>query len=162
MAKKRWYSNSLLLILVLGGCFTATAQVQLTDFKYLDQLEGSWVMRTRQSIIAENWTRLNDSCWQGHSWRIVGKDSTLEASMELLRSADGIYFIPLITGQSHPQALRLKVRVLKPIGFVAENLSYDFPQKVIYRFKGSDQLDARFYGKQQGTSQEIIFQYEKE
>lgn len=162
MAKKRWCSNSLLLILVLGGCLTATAQVQPADFKYLDQLEGSWVMRTRQSIIAENWTRLNDSCWQGQSWRIVGRDSTLEASMQLLRAADGIYFIPLITGQLHSQPLRLKVRVLKPIGFVAENLSYDFPQKVIYRFKGADELDARFYGKQQGTSQEIIFQYEKE
>jgi hypothetical protein len=113
MEKKRWYSNSLLLTLLLGSCFTATAQVQLSDFKYMDQLEGSWAMPTRQSTIAESWTKLNDSCWQGHNWRIVGGDSALQIKMQLLRTADGIYFIPDITGEPHAQPLRLKVRMLK-------------------------------------------------
>lgn len=158
MAKKLWCSSSLLLTLFLCAGMNAGAQVQPGDFRYLNRLEGNWLMHTRQSTFRETWRRLNDSCWQGQNWRVVGKDSTLMEVMQLVRTSEGIFYIPDIEGQP----VRFKLRVLKPIGFVAENLANDFPQKVRYRWKDDTHLDVRIEGKQEKTYSEIIFQYEKE
>lgn len=159
MEKKPWFSSSLLLILLLCGGLSAGAQVKPENFWYLNRLIGTWHMRTRQSVIVEQWERANDSTLQGRTWRIVGKDSTIQETMQLVRSADGIYYIPTIPDQNNGQPVRFKLRVLKVVGFVAENPAHDFPKKITYRWKDEDHLDARVEGKQGNTTGEVIFQY---
>lgn len=162
MNKKLWYSSSCLLILCLCAGLTAAAQVKPVQFGYLQRLQGVWVMRTKQSQIIEQWYRANDSTWQGQSFRVVGADSTLLESMQLVRLSDGIYFIPTVMGQNNDQPVKFKLRVLKAEGFLAENPTHDFPQKILYRWKDETHLDARVSGKSEGTSREIIFQYVKQ
>lgn len=161
MEKMQWFSSSLALLL-LGSSLNAAAQALPADFGYLNRLEGTWVMRTRQSVIIERWSRLNDSCWQGQTWRKVGQDSSLQETVQLLRMPDGIYFIPTVSNQNNRQPVRFKVRTLKAAGFVAENPQHDFPQKIIYRFKDDNHLDARIEGKQDKTFSQVMFQYVKE
>ncbi|HEU4555651.1 MAG TPA: DUF6265 family protein [Chitinophaga sp.] len=161
MEKKRWYSNSLLLLLLCCS-LAAAGQVRTADFHYLDLLEGTWNMRTRQSVITEQWHKVNDSTWQGHTWRITGRDSSLQESMQLIRTADGIYYIPIVMGQHNNQPVRFKLTVLKPIGFIAENPAHDFPKKITYRWKNETHLDAKVEGRQGNTEGEFIFQYTKE
>jgi hypothetical protein len=148
-------------MLLLCGSVPAVAQVKPENFWYLNRLIGSWSMRTRQSVITEQWQRLNDSTLQGHTWRIVGKDSALQESMQLLRTADAIYYIPTIPDQNNGLPVRFKLQVLKAVGFIAENPAHDFPKKITYRFKDETHLDARVEGKQGNTTGEVIFRYEK-
>ncbi|MEZ2442717.1 DUF6265 family protein [Chitinophaga sp. RCC_12] len=160
MVKKRWYSSSyLLLILLLAGSLRAAGQVSAADFRLLDKLEGTWKMNTRKSIIVETWSRVNDSTWKGKTWRVVGADSALQQSMQLVRRETGIFYIPAYEGQDKPATIHLKLRVLKAIGFVAEDLNNDFPKKITYRFKDAKHLDARVEGVRDGTTEEYIFQY---
>lgn len=160
MAKRQWYSNRFLPVLVLlAAGFGATAQVRATDFRLLDKLEGTWKMNTRKSTIVETWSRINDSTWHGKTWRVVGADSAVQQSMQLARRGGDIWFIPAYEGRPTTQPIRLKLRVLKPIGFVAEDLHNDFPQKITYRFKDARHLDARVEGSRDGTIEEYIFQY---
>jgi Domain of unknown function (DUF6265) len=161
MEKKRWYSSSLLAAVLLCSSLSATAQVSPDNFNYLYRLVGTWSMRTPQSVITEQWQRVNDTTLQGHTWRIVGKDSSLQATMQLVRTGNDIYYIPTIRDQNNGQPVPFKLRVLKLVGFIAENPAHDFPKKITYRFKDEDHLDARVEGKQGNTTGEVIFRYER-
>lgn len=160
MAKKQWYHHPLgLLILVLAGSLPVAGQVRSADFPLLNKLEGTWKMNTRKSTIVETWTRSNDSTWSGKTWRVVGTDSALQQTMQVVRRGEEIFYIPVYEGPDKPPAIRLKLRVLKAIGFVAEDLNNDFPKKITYRFKDDRHLDARVEGERDGTIEEYIFQY---
>lgn len=160
MAKKQWYSSRYLLLLsLLAGSLSAAGQASTADFRLLDQLQGTWRMNTRKSTIVERWSRLNDSTWSGQTWRVVGADSALQQSMQLAKRGDGIYFMPVYEGHQPAVPVRLKLRVLKQVGFVAEDLNNDFPRKITYRFKDARHLDARVEGTRDGTIEEYIFQY---
>lgn len=162
MEKKRWYSSSLLAAVLLCSGLSAAAQVNPDNFNYLYRLVGTWSMRTPQSVITEQWQRVNDTTLQGQTWRIVGKDSLLQETMLLVRTGNEIYYIPTIRDQNNGQPVPFKLRVLKLVGFIAENPAHDFPQKITYRFKDEDHLDARIEGKQGNTTGEVIFRYTRQ
>jgi len=161
MEKKRWYSSSLLAAVLICSSLSAAAQVNPDNFNYLYRLVGTWSMRTPQSVIIEQWQRVNDTTLQGHTWRIVGQDSSLQETMQLVRTGNDIYYIPVIRDQNNGQPVPFKLRVLKLVGFIAENPAHDFPKKITYRFKDEDHLDARVEGKQGNTTGEVIFRYER-
>jgi hypothetical protein len=165
MEKKLWFSNSLPLLflgVLTGFCQEASSQVRLEDANYLNKLKGTWVMSSRRSDIIETWKQQDDSTWLGETWRVVkGKDSVLQQSIVLARREGSLYFMPTYEGREG-EPVKLKIRVLKPIGFVAEDLNNDFPKKVTYRFKDANHLDARVEGNQAGTIQEYIFNYERQ
>ncbi|SEW57258.1 DUF6265 family protein [Chitinophaga arvensicola] len=148
----------LLIFLMVAGLRVA-GQVRTADFPLLNKLEGTWKMNTRKSTIVETWIRSNDSTWTGKTWRVVGKDSALQQSMQVARRGEAIFYIPVYEGPDKPPAIRLQLRVLKAIGFVAEDLNNDFPKKITYRFKDDRHLDARVEGVRDGTIEEYIFQY---
>lgn len=162
MEKKRWYSSSLLAAVLLCSSLSAAAQVNPDNFNYLYRLVGTWSMRTPQSVITEQWQRVNDTTLQGKTWRIVGKDSSLQETMQLVRMGNDIYYIPTIRDQNNGQPVSFKLRILKLVGFIAENPAHDFPQKITYRFKDEDHLDARVEGKQGKTTGEVIFRYTRQ
>ncbi|GEP91774.1 hypothetical protein SAMN05660909_03871 [Chitinophaga terrae (ex Kim and Jung 2007)] len=162
MEKKRWFNSSLVLLLLsLSYSLPAYSQARAADAYMLNKLNGTWVMSTRRSTIIETWTQQNDSTWTGKTWRVVKNDSTLQQSVMLVKRGEELFFIPEYEGDpGHPA--RLKLRVLKPIGFVAEDLANDFPKKITYRFKDDRHLDARVEGARDGTIQEYIFNYQKQ
>ncbi|HVI49430.1 MAG TPA: DUF6265 family protein [Chitinophaga sp.] len=160
MAKKLWYSSSILLpaLLVIAG--HAAAQASVSDFPLLNKLSGTWEMKTRRGAVVETWERINDSTLHARTWRVTGGDSSLQQTITLVRSGNEMFFIPSYTGKQTLAPIRLKLRVLKQIGFVAEDLNNDFPQKIIYRFKDDRHLEARVVGKRDGTTEEYIFRYD--
>lgn len=157
MVRKLLFSSSLLIL-----CLSASAQISNADFHFLDRIEGNWAMHTKRSTFREIWTRVNEDSWQGVSWRIVGKDSVKQDEMRLLRTAEGIFYTIAAVKDQHGEPLRFKLRVLKTVGFVAENPESPYPQKIVYRFKDNRRMDAHFEGKQEKTFSEIILQYVKE
>lgn len=161
MAKKQWWSNSLVLLLLLTGSISAAAQVRPADFRLLDKLAGTWKMKTKLGSVLETWSRTNDSTWTGRTWRVNGTDTTLQQSVELVRQGSDIFFIPVYEGRMETTPIRLKVRVLKAVGFVAEDTTNDFPQKVTYRFTDEEHLDAKVVGERDGTIEEYLFPYRR-
>lgn len=162
MEKKLSFHNSLLIILCLCACHIASAQVNMADFHFLDRMEGYWTMKTRLGIYAEKWKRVDDNTWKGRTMRIEGNDSTKLDDMFLFRQGDAIYFtIAAVKDKTTGAPILFKLRVLKPVGFVAENLQSPYPQKIVYRWKDETHMDAHFEGKEEKTTREIIMQYTK-
>jgi hypothetical protein len=158
MVRKLLFSSSLLIFFL-----NCSAQVSNADFHFLDRIEGNWAMHTKRSTFREMWTRVNEDNWKGVSWRIADKDSVKQDEMTLQRTPEGIFYtIAAVQDVKSGQPLKFKLRVLKMVGFVAENAESPYPQKIIYRFKDSKHMDAHFEGKQAKTYSEIILQYVKE
>ena len=158
MVRKLLFSSSLLIVFLMN----AAAQVTNADFHFLDRIEGNWAMHTKHSTFREIWTRTGDDSWQGISWRIVGKDSVKQDEMKLQRTPEGIFYTIAAVKDTNGQPLPFKLRVLKLVGFVAENPASPYPQKIVYRWKDNKRMDAHFEGKQEKTFSEIILQYVKE
>jgi hypothetical protein len=163
MEKKPLFRNSLMVALVLCACHMASAQVTPADFHYLDRMEGYWTMKTKLGIYAEKWKKVNDSTWKGRTMRIEGNDSTKLDDMFLFIKNDAIYFtIEAVRDKAMRLPILFRLRVLKPVGFVAENLKSPYPQKIVYRWKDDRHMDAHFEGKEEKTTREIILQYTKQ
>lgn len=163
MAKKLWCLSSWLLI--AGTCVShiAGAQARGNDFEYLRRLEGYWTMKTRLGVYAEKWKRVDDNTWKGRTMRIQGNDSTKVDDMFLFRDGDAIYYtIAAIKDKATGEPVRFRLRVLKRVGFVAENALSPYPQKIKYLWKDDEHMDARFEGKEEKTTREIILQYTKQ
>jgi len=157
MVKRLLFSSSLLLI-----CFSAMAQGSENDIRFLEPIAGNWVMKTKRSTFREIWMKVGEGSWQGTSWRIVGTDSVKQDEMTLQLSGDAInYSIAAVQDVKTGQPVLYKLRVLKKVGFVAENLDASYPQKIIYRFRDDKHMDAHFEGKHEKTFSEIILQYTK-
>jgi hypothetical protein len=160
MEKKLSFRNSFLTILFLCAATTASAQVRLSDFPYLDKMEGYWTMKTKLGLYAEKWKRVDEHTWKGRTMRIQGGDSTKMDDLHLFLEGDSIYFtIAAVKDSQTGEPVRFKLRVLKSVGFVAENLQSPYPQKIIYRWKDQTHMDAHFEGKDGKTTREIILQY---
>jgi len=163
MGKKPLFRNNLLIIFFLSACTTAGAQVRLSDFHYLDRMTGYWTMKTKLGIYAEKWKRVDEHSWKGRTMRIEGNDSTKMDDMLLFQEGDSIYFtIAAVKDKNTGDPIRFRLRVLKPVGFVAENLNSPYPQKIVYRWKDERHMDAHFEGKEGKTTREIILQYSKD
>lgn len=162
MERKLSFRNSLLIIVCLCACHIASAQVNMSDFHFLDRMEGYWTMKTRLGIYAEKWKRVDDKTWKGRTMRIEGNDSTKLDDMFLFRDGDAIYFtIAAVKDKTTGEPILFKLRVLKSVGFVAENLQSPYPQKIVYRWKDETHMDAHFEGREEKTTREIIMQYSK-
>ncbi len=161
MVKKLLWSCSCMLLLIAGTAVRSAAQVNTVDFRYLDKLAGTWTMNTKLGSVVEQWQKLNDSSWMGRTWRIAAGDSSLQQTIHVVKQGDAIYFIPDYAGRQTFAPVKLKLRVLKAIGFVAEDLHNDFPQKVTYRFSSAKVLEARVQGTRDGTIEEYIFKFNR-
>jgi hypothetical protein len=157
MVKRLLFSSSLLLL-----CCSVMAQVSLNEIRFLEPIAGNWVMKTKRSTFREVWTKIGEGSWQGTSWRIVGSDSVKQDEMTLRLDGDAIYYSIAAVQDATGQPVLYKLRVLKKVGFVAENLEASYPQKIIYRFKDGKHMDAHFEGKHEKTFSEIILQYVRE
>ncbi|RAJ82371.1 hypothetical protein CLV59_104598 [Chitinophaga dinghuensis] len=161
MVKMLLWSCSCMLLLIAGTAVRSAAQVNTADFKLLDKLAGTWTMNTKLGSVVEQWQKLNDSSWMGRTWRIAAGDSSLQQTIHVVKQGDAIYFIPDYAGKQTFAPVKLKLRVLKAIGFVAEDLHNDFPQKVTYRFTSVKILEARVQGTRDGTIEEYIFKFNR-
>ncbi|MBW8687849.1 DUF6265 family protein [Chitinophaga rhizophila] len=160
MGKRLLFRSNVLTILFLCAAALASAQVRLADVHYLNRIEGYWTMKTKLGIYAEKWKKTGDHSWKGRTMRIQGGDSTKIDDMQLFQEGDSLYFtIAAVRDEQTGEPVRFKLRVLKSVGFVAENLQSRYPQKIIYRWKDETHMDAHFEGKEGKTTREIILQY---
>lgn len=61
MEKKQLFRNSVFILFFLCAAFTVSAQVRVSDFRYIDNIEGYWTMKTKLGLYAEKWKRVDDT-----------------------------------------------------------------------------------------------------
>ncbi len=121
-------------------------------------LAGCWEGKVNQRDFREEWLPLRGEVMVGASQTAMqGKT----VSFEFLRiepRTDGIYYIPMPSGRKETL---FKLTSTKTEGddeiFSFENVSNEFPQRIMYRRGGGGQLFAHVGGQVNGEAKEVIY-----
>lgn len=137
----------LLLSLSLTSCFKSNEKAIIT---VADWLPGKWENKSTDGDLIENWTKLNDSVYDGQSYFIKGKDTLHNEHIQLVQKGEDLFYISNIKGQNNdnPVTFTKKDTVAKQLYFV--NLKNDYPKKIIYNPISEDDLIILISGIQQG------------
>jgi hypothetical protein len=130
----------------------------IDDVQALAWLAGSWIQRSENLTVRETWLAPLDGAMSGASQinRTGRKPST--EFMTITAEPAGATFTARV-GSQPPTLFVLKSRGDDEATF--ENLTHDFPQRVIYRRCGPD-LCARIEGTVNGKPQSQDWRYRRE
>jgi len=153
--------NIVFLFAFTGFSMHATAQsVQNQDFNMLKQLTGKWRMQTNKGMLYEEWIQVNDSLLKGKSFRVNNSDTIILESVELKRSGNNIYYIPVTTHQNNQQPVIFTLIKTENSRYVFENKTHDFPQRVVYELPQGGKLHAWIEGDINGKFNRSDYNYE--
>ncbi len=148
----------LLLILLL---ICAIVYAQSPGIKALYPLTGRWEMKTKKGIIGESWKKVNAYELQSVGYEVKGKDTTWLEKVQLLKKADGIYYIPIVKDQNGGKYVLFKLTSAVNNEFIFSNPAHDFPQRVIYHLVKPDSLHAWIDGQYKGKYVKQDFYYHR-
>lgn len=152
----RW--AALLLFVFPGDGFSQSSADQ---FKQLHQLSGRWSMETRKGLLYETWKIISPVEMISSSYRLNGNDTMFLEKVRLVDSSSSVYYIPVVSGQNDGKPVYFRLQPVVNGSFVFENKEHDYPQRVIYRFRDTDHIDARIEGERQGKLMGSDFPYRR-
>lgn len=143
------YKRSLGVIglFILCGAFAAQAQ---TGIDSLAWMTGCWEMNVpqRQMTIAEHWMKPAGGTMIGMGRTIRGGKTTMFEHLRIVSSDAGIDYVAKPSTSKEETPFRLIKSTESEAIF--ENLANNFPQRIIYRRPGPDEMFARIEGMQNG------------
>jgi len=125
----------------------ALLPLQVGDLEDLLWLEGEWQRETRAGTAVERWTRSGTGL-VGEGRTTSGDESVLSESLLLLKMGDSVLYIAWPAQNPYPVAFVLVSR--DSGGFVFENTTHDFPQRIIYQRTADDALTVVIEGPGEG------------
>lgn len=118
----------------------------------MNWLLGNWENKMIEGNLSESWEKKDDSTFVGHSYFIKEKDTISFESIELLQKGDAIFYIPTVKGQNKDKPITFKLTTSTDNQFIFENPAHDYPQKIVYKKAGPNDLIATISGTQQGKT----------
>ena len=142
----------LCLLLSPGFIFAQEKPFTINDLAWL---KGCWNAREGERETTEHWLEPLGGTMLGIS-RTVAQGATVEIEfMQIRQNASGeIIFIARPEGQPEATFKMIKGRDREVI---FENRQHDFPQRVIYRLQGDDELLGRIEGVSKGKEKSVDF-----
>jgi hypothetical protein len=137
------------VVLFLGSAASAAAQTAAAQaapnnrLAPLAWLAGCWERRGPDRITLEMWMAPEAGLMMGASRTVVGGRVREFEQLRLEARGDTIIYTAL---PSRQQATAFRSTQVTDSGFVVENPSHDFPQRILYQRRGADSLVARIEG----------------
>lgn len=118
---------------------------------------GTWVNHGNGEAIYEHWVQLNDSVFEGKSYKIKNTDTIILEHIQLLQTTKGLFYIPTVKNQNKEMPIPFELEVITDSSVQFKNLQHDFPQRISYRRSHADQIIAEIVGPVQGKEKRITF-----
>src|SRR5687767_3910559 len=151
--------NALSIVLLLMVLLCVPAHGQTAKVSDLAWLAGCWESTSRNgpnTVIAEQWMKPLGNSMLGMSRTVRNGKLAGYEFLRLVEDGPGINYISRPSQNKQDTAFRLTSS--KSVEAVFENTAHDFPQRIIYRLKGSD-LHARIEGPRDGKIRAIDFTF---
>lgn len=153
-------SKKCVLLLVLCG-FSQQSSFNQKDFEQLRPLVGTWLNKRARGDIYETWTRKHETEFAGVSYTIANADTTPLERVRLYIQGAEIIYAPTAFGQNDQQEVLFKLKSFHGSRFVFENLSHDFPKRIVYDFRSNDSLYAHIEGEVQSRQRRVDYPYRR-
>ncbi len=150
----------LFILAIILGFFN---YAQHTDaFKSLSALAGgTWQMKTSKGFIDERWKIISPTELYSTGFRVIGKDTTIEEKVRVIKKGDDIYYVPTVKDQNGGKEVYFKLTSTEKGEFIFSNPAHDFPQRVIYQIISRDSLHAWIDGEVKGKFIKQDFYYSR-
>jgi hypothetical protein len=135
------------------------AKKSASDLKKLEWILGTWQRETTHGLMFEDWKVINESFWEGKSFRLAGNDTIILEKLSLVVMDDNLFYVPVVSHNPGPVYFRMIEQSADKAVFV--NPEHDFPQTIIYRRISDDSLHARIEGKNEGEESSVDFYFRK-
>ena len=147
--------------LLLTLLLTSFASAADFDANQLSWLTGCWTLSRGPLLIEEHWSKPTSGHIIGFSRTTRGGKAASWEFLTILTSPTGdITYNPRLSSNQPPVAFKLVKQSDSEVTF--ENLTHDFPQRIIYRKSPEgDSLHARIEGEVQGKLRSQEFPYRR-
>jgi hypothetical protein len=132
------------------------AFAQTTRLADLEWMAGCWERTTPTGRIVEYWRAPANGVMLGASYAVTDTSMREREQLRIWVSADTVVY------EAHPASqARTQFRMAGPVAgdLAFENLTNDFPQRVLYRRHGPDSLTARIEGDRSGRRQPVTYPF---
>ena len=153
MKKNLSFLLTVTIILILYSCKDKNGNTDKYEkLAKMDWLVGEWENKMTEGNLSESWEKKDDSTFVGHSYFIKEKDTLSFESVELLQKGEDLFYIPTVKGQNNDKPITFKLTTSTENQFAFENSTHDYPQKIVYKKAGPNDLIATISGTQQGKA----------
>ncbi len=115
--------------------------------------------RPEDGIIVESWNKVNDTLYAGRSYQVIGVDSTLTETIQLILKGTDLFYIPTVQAQNNQQPVSFRLTSQEGMKFTFENPEHDFPTTIVYEFRSDSSLKASISGTIHGELKAMDFEY---
>jgi hypothetical protein len=133
-----------------GNSEKETQDEKHVSIEVANWLIGEWGNMSEQGTLYESWVVDNDSVFSGRSYFIRQRDTVSSEAIKLLQLKDSIYYVPVVKNQNEGRPVKFKLVSYDSVTLTFENLSHDFPQKIVYQKVSPDSLVAEISGLVKG------------
>ncbi len=145
-----------------GESVISTEQsVATSPLKAFEWLLGNWSNEMKGQMIAEYWSKTNDSLFEGIGFGLKGQDTIFKEILQLIQIDGEIYYVPTVSGQNDNQPVLFKMVDIGENYFVSENKAHDFPQIIRYKLESPEVLFAVIEGTHEGKETKREFRFRK-
>ena len=137
--------------------FLAGAQFGKKDFALFKILEGRWKMETKSGALFEQWTIMNDSTMTAVSYRVSGKDTIPQETVELKVSRGNIIYAPTVHGQNQGKPILFALMSNRKGKYLFGNKLHDFPKQILY-----EPSNKKLKVTLSGSGQEVEYLFKKD
>lgn len=150
-----------LFVLIAGISFFLSSCIsnepKESELEKFDWLLGSWSDITEERELYENWTKVNDTLFEGKSFMLLYQDTVFIETILIQSIGDDIFYTPAVSDQNEGKAIPFKLVLWLNGEFFFENKEHDFPQRIVYTNPQSDSLYAYIEGEENGQYHKIEF-----
>lgn len=111
-------------------------------FKKLYRLEGTWLMKTKNGFIGEEWKKMDKFHLKSRGMFIKGTDTVVSEIVNLVKNTNGIFFISSVEDQNNKKPISFKLTSSDDNEYVFENPEHDFPKRIVYKLASPDSIHA--------------------
>ena len=133
---------------------------QKSDVSTLQKLYGVWFADFGETRIYELW-KMNDNKLTGYSFKVFKGDTTFLETIVLEETDTGIYYIPTVPNQNEGKQVSFKLEKVENDGFHFINSQHDFPKRIIYTFKGLNELEVVIDDGQRVTKKRSTYKFQR-
>lgn len=147
--------------LAFSSAHCSSAGGKLAGFKWI---LGKWQMQSGESYFVEEWKQINDSTFEGTSYKYPASDPSKKTPLEgvqLLAKGGEVFYVPTVVGQNKGQPVFFKFIGKEKGEYTFENKEHDFPQQIIYIPVSKNKLNARVEGTVNERFNTLTLEYER-
>ena len=142
--------STVLFLVILISCDKST-KPEVKKIHELDWLIGTWENSTKEGNLSENWTKINDSTFNGQTYFIRGNDTLHNETFVVKQNDAEIFYIPTIKGENDDKPVTFKLTQSTEKQFTFENPTHDYPTKIVYSQINIDSIVVEISGVVDGV-----------